>query len=134
MPIAPYRHKEYRADGKPVFIIRTPLRNFNGMRLKVPFFNGEGRTVYESRARMFAEVFGYEVILPEGHPGLELAEAPAVPRGEDEGLEAGPDYLLEEPEDEEEVVVPARRGRRPGRPAGLGGVGQDHERVGEPAE
>lgn len=113
MPIAKTFHNEVRADGKPVFIVRTFLKerdpktgeerltgelntDFSRKLLGVTFHNGVGRTKYEERARQFSEVYEYEVQLPWGYePWVEVKHGKAV-TGIDADDDNAADYLLEE--------------------------------------
>lgn len=72
MPIAPYTHNLKTADGKPLFVVR--MKNpIHARRLNLEFYNGEGRTEYEAKAKRLDEEFGYLVVLPKGHKGWKLA-------------------------------------------------------------
>lgn len=99
MPVANYRHDLKTASGKPVFIIRTPVRITRRM-LGKQFVEGECTTTNEQLAMRFAEEFGYEVILPKGHKGFKFAEAPAAERGQEYQEQAS--LIIED--DEEEIV------------------------------
>lgn len=86
MPIAKTRHDRTRLDGKPMFIVRTPVpltRKFAG----VEFINGVGKTQYPERAKRFDELFGYEVQLPKGYNVWKLAQGNSIAHGEELGLE-----------------------------------------------
>ena len=116
MPVATYRHKEVRADGQPVFQVQPRLKDkegnftnrinthYNGKRAGVTFVNGLGRTVHEFRAISLMETLGYLVVLPEGHPGLDVPAK--VSRVSTPLTEPDPDYVIEDDldfnEDEEE--------------------------------
>jgi hypothetical protein len=88
MSIAKTRHDRTRLDGKPLFIVRTPIpltRKFMG----VEFINGVGKTQYPERAKRFDEEFGYEVQLPKGYNVWKLAQGNSIVHGVEVGYEDG---------------------------------------------
>lgn len=64
------------------FVIQAPTlktgQAFSGTRQRVTFTQGEARTDSEDKARLFSEVYGYDVMLPTGHPGWEIEEDPTM--------------------------------------------------------
>lgn len=86
MSIAKTRHDRKRLDGKPLFLIRTPVpltRKFMG----VPFLNGLGKTQYVERAIRFDEEFGYEVQLPKGYNAWKLSTNNSIVHADELGDE-----------------------------------------------
>ena len=111
MPIASYRHNLAKSeDGRDWFIVRTP-RQVSRTIMNVRFTDGEGRTKFEEKAKAFDEEFGYEIILPAGHPGWILK--PSLDSTEAEKYEWETNYTLTNEEGEEiEVSEPGMKGRR----------------------
>ena len=112
MPIASYRHNLPKAsDGSDWIIIRTP-RPVSRIIENVRFTEGEGRTKYVGKAKMFDEVMGYLCILPVGHPGWTLVKHGNS--SEPEQYEWENSYELVEEETGEEIEgleQPNRRGK-----------------------
>lgn len=75
LSISKYTHKLKANDGKPVFVVRTPVADFTGKRWGVTFINGEAKfaTKDEELPRRFDEELGYEVVLPDGYKPWKLA-------------------------------------------------------------
>lgn len=96
MPIAKFRHKMTTSSGKPVFLIRTKLP-VNRKLFGRTFIDGQAHTTNETLAVQFAEQFGYEVVLPEGHKGIKLAKGREIAVGENFGAEDS--ILFDEDED-----------------------------------
>ena len=96
MPIATYKHDE-KGDH---FIVGTSNREFSGKRLGVTFIEGEGRTRDPYKAMIFDEVYGYEIILPPGHPGWELTPDPAslVVHGREWSREGSTAVVIDDPQ------------------------------------
>ncbi len=102
MPISKYVHEFKSADGKPVFVVRTPNPEFAGKRLGVTFIDGEAKFAAKTDdlARRFDEEFGYEVTLPSGHKRWRLASKRAAERGQE--YEFSTNVVIESVDDAED--------------------------------
>ena len=99
------RSDEKTQSGKPVFIIRTPVKNYKGKRWEVNFDGGIGRTTSKLKARLFSESLGYKVIIPRGmEPWFEAEDKPAIAHLEEMEEEFGMDYEEEEWDDDDYEV------------------------------
>lgn len=99
MSIAKTRHDRVRLDGKPMFIIKSPVpltRKFMG----VPFTNGVGKTQYHEKAKRFDEEFGYEVQLPKGYNVWKLVQGNRIEHATEIGAEDYDSDDMGEDEDE----------------------------------
>lgn len=76
MPIVKkVRSDERTAKGTPVYIIKTPVKNFNGSRFDLTFYKGTAKTTSRLKAKLLSEAYGYKVILPTGvEPWTERKE------------------------------------------------------------
>ncbi len=69
--------------GDPHYLIKTPNPAYNGIRLKVLFRNGVGRTRSAKKARRFDDEFHFTVTPPPGGETWVLAPDREVQRGEE---------------------------------------------------
>ena len=70
-------------SGGPHFLIKTPNPNYNGIRLKVLFRNGVGRTRSAKKARRFDDEFHFTVTAPPDAETWTLAPERMAARGEE---------------------------------------------------
>ena len=108
MPIVKsVRSEETTSSGKPLYIIKTPIKDFNGKRHDVPFYQGTGRTPSRTKAQLMSEVFKYRVIIPASvEPWVEAQDLPAVTHSIDfEDDESENDYDSFEDYDDDYATV-----------------------------
>ena len=91
MTISKYTHNLKSADGNPVFIARTPNREFTGKRFGVTFIDGEATFTAKTNEipKRLDEEFGYEIILPAGYRRWKYAVKQSAARAVDPATQIG---------------------------------------------
>lgn len=97
------RSKETTSNGKPLYIIETPIKDYNGTKFQIKFYKGVGKTEHRWKAQALSEQFGYSVIIPRGEePWVERPDTYQPERLDDAEDEGGYEDFDEDDEELED--------------------------------